>query len=136
MWTENDFAVERIVADKQFFNSVIDSAQHFFVYGILPEIIGKWYTRKPIANSDGVVPILTSTDSRSEQQDTNESEDMSKLWCYCNEPCFGEMIQCDNEKCTIKWFHFDCLRIRCPPKGKWYCPSCRKLSKFCKKKKV
>ena len=134
VWTEKDFAVERIDADKQFFNSVLDSVQHFFVYGILPEIVGKWYTRKPITNSDGVVPILTSTNSTSEQQDTDESEDMSKLWCYCNEPSFGEMIQCNNAKCTIKWFHFECLRIRCPPKGKWYCPSCCKLSQFCKKK--
>ena len=51
------------------------------------------------------------------EKETDESEDMSKLWCYCNEPSFGEMIQCDNEKYTIKWFHFDCLRIRCPMKG-------------------
>ncbi len=45
------------------------------------------------------------------------------------------MVQCDNDKCTIQWFHFDCLRIRCPPKGKWYCPSCRKLPKFSMKMK-
>jgi len=142
VWTaaEKDFVVERIAADKQFFNSAIDTVQQFFVYGILPKIVGKWYTRKPVANSEGVVPIpiCTSTDSTDEQQDTqsDESEDMSKPWCYCNEPSFGEMIQCDNGKCSIMWFHFDCLRIRCPPKGKWYCPSCRKLPKFCKKKKA
>ena len=136
VWTEKDVVVERIAADNQFFSNVIDSVQHFFVYGILPEIVGKWYTRKPVANSEGVVPIPTSTDLTDEQQDSDETEDMSKLWCYCNEPSFGEMILCDNEKCTIKWYHFDCLRIRCPPKGKWYCPSCRKLSRFCKKKKA
>jgi len=105
VWTEKDFVVERIAADKQFFNSAIDTVQQFFVYGILPEIVGKWYTRKPVANSEGVVtiPICTSTDSTDEQQDTqsDESEDMSKLWCYCNEPSFGEMIQCDNGKCSI-----------------------------------
>lgn len=84
----------------------------------------------------GVVPIPTSTDLTDEQQDSDETEDMSKLWCYCNEPSFGEMMLCDNEKCTIKWYHFDCLRIRCPPKGKWYYPSCRKLSRLCKKKKA
>ena len=62
MWTEKDFVVERIAADKQFFNSAIDTAQQFFVYGILPEIVGKWYTRKPVANSESVVtiPICTS----------------------------------------------------------------------------
>lgn len=50
------------------------------------------------------------------------------------DPSFGDMIMCDNDKCTIKWFHFECLRIRCIPKGKWYCPSCCKLSKFSRKK--
>ena len=88
VWTEKEFVVERIATDKQFFNSVIDTVQQFFVYGILPEIVGKWYTRKPVAISEGVVPIpiCTSTDSKDEQQDTqsDESEDMSKLWCYCN----------------------------------------------------
>ena len=35
---------------KHFFEGAVDTAQHFFVYGILPEIIGKWYTRKLIAD--------------------------------------------------------------------------------------
>ena len=48
-----NFVVERIAADKQFFNSAIDTVQQFFVYGILPEIVGKWYTQNPIANSEG-----------------------------------------------------------------------------------
>ena len=26
-----------------------------------------------------------------------------------------------NSDCTIQWFHCDCLRIRNPPKGQWYC---------------
>ena len=45
-----------------------------------------------------------------------------------------EMILSDNKGCTIKWFHFTCLRIQQPPKGKWYCPSCRNLPKFNKTK--
>ena len=99
VWTAKDFTVERIVADKDFFEGVVDTAQHFFVYGILPEIIGKWYTRKSIADSDGIVQIPTTTDSSSAEQGTNGDEDMSKLWCYCNEPSYGEMIHCDNDKC-------------------------------------
>ena len=125
-----------IAADNQVISSVMDSVQYFFVYGILPESVGKWYTRKPIANSEGVVPTATSKMLIGKEKETDESEDMSRLCCYCNEPSFGEMIHCDNEKSTIKWFHLDCLRIRCPMKDKWYCPSCRKLSKFCKKTKT
>ena len=93
MCTENEFVIERIAADNQFISSVMDSVQHFFVYGILPEIVGKWYTWKPIANSEGV-PIPTSKilTSKEFEKETDKSEDMSKLWCYCNEPSFGEMI--------------------------------------------
>ncbi|VDN59393.1 unnamed protein product [Dracunculus medinensis] len=38
---------------------------------------------------------------------------------------FGEMIGCDNEKCEIEWFHFECVDLKVKPKGKWYCPQCR-----------
>ncbi len=31
------------------------------------------------------------------------------------------MIKCDNEKCTIEWFHFKCVGLNSFPKGKWYC---------------
>ena len=93
VWTKKDFAVERIAADSQFLNSVIDGVQHFFVYSVLPEIVGKWYTRKPIANSEGVVPIPSSQDADEQQDsDSDDCEDMSKLGCYCNEPSFGNMI--------------------------------------------
>lgn len=35
------------------------------------------------------------------------------------------MIGCDNEKCEIEWFHFECVDLKVKPKGKWYCPQCR-----------
>ena len=38
-----------------FFQEKLEAVQRYFVYGVLPEIIGKWYTRKPVANSEGVV---------------------------------------------------------------------------------
>lgn len=36
------------------------------------------------------------------------------------------MIACDGENCTIEWFHYPCVHLEVPPKGKWYCPMCRK----------
>lgn len=133
VWTEQDFAIERIQFDNEFFNTHKDAVKHFYIYGVLPELIGKFYTRKPIMNSEGVVPVPISSDTPGTSEQADDEEDITRLWCYCNEPSFGDMVKCDNDKCTIEWFHFDCLRIRCPPKGKWYCPSCRKLSKFNKK---
>ncbi len=44
------------------------------------------------------------------------------------------MITCDNSECMIEWFHTKCLQISKVPRGKWYCPDCRKLSKYNKKK--
>ncbi|XP_068134842.1 inhibitor of growth protein 2 [Hyperolius riggenbachi] len=46
-------------------------------------------------------------------------------YCLCNQVSYGEMIGCDNEECTIEWFHFSCVGLTYKPKGKWYCPDCR-----------
>lgn len=124
--------MERIEIDREFYENTMDTAEHFFIYGALPEIIGKWYSRKHVADEDGIVRTPTAMD---DDNQANE-EDPEKSWCYCGEPSYGEMIMCEHAKCNIVWFHFDCLRIRCPPKSKWYCPSCRKLPKSaCGKKK-
>lgn len=45
-------------------------------------------------------------------------------YCICNRVFFGEMVACDNENCKIEWFHYECVGITEPPKGKWYCPDC------------
>ena len=122
-----NFVVERIAADKQFFNSAIDTVQQFFVYGILPEIVGKWYTQKPIANSEGqvLIPLCTSTDSTDEQQDTQSDESETFGATAMNQALVRRPSV--TMASSIKWFHLDYLRIRCPPKGKQYCPSCCKL---------
>jgi len=47
------------------------------------------------------------------------------VYCLCQQVSFGEMIGCDNDKCSIEWFHFECVSLKSKPKGKWYCPDCR-----------
>ena len=27
-------------------------------------------------------------------------------------------------QCPYEWFHYPCVGIEAPPKGKWYCPTC------------
>ena len=124
-------AIERITIDREFYKSAADRVECFFTYGVLPEIVGKWYTRKCVADKDGVV----LPPSRIEHEDTEYEEDTTKSWYYCGEPCYGQMIMCEHNDCSIEWFHFDCLRIRCPPRNIWYCPSCRKLPKVHASKK-
>ena len=127
VWTKAEVIVERIKMDSVFYTSKIEDIKHFFLYGMFPEIVRKWYTRKPVANAYGRVALPTSTTQPTSGMQSHmmeEKEDVSKLWCYCNEPRFGKMILCDNERYTIKWFHFNCLWIQCASKGKWYCHSC------------
>ena len=49
-------------------------------------------------------------------------------YCYCNRVSYGEMVGCENQDCAIGWFHIACvgLTLETIPKGKWYCPDCRK----------
>ena len=41
---------------------------------------------------------------------TNDMNQDGK-WCYCRDEEHGQMIACDNEKCTIGWYHIDCLKL-------------------------
>ena len=56
VWTDDNFIVERISVDIDFFTSKLPGLQQFFAYAILPDVVGKWYTRKPVANIEGIVP--------------------------------------------------------------------------------
>ncbi|KAI9480967.1 MAG: hypothetical protein EXX96DRAFT_199018 [Benjaminiella poitrasii] len=46
------------------------------------------------------------------------------LYCYCRQVSFGEMVACDNLECEIEWFHLECVGLKTPPRGKWYCKNC------------
>jgi len=57
------------------------------------------------------------------------SEILEPKYCICNEPSFGEMIACDNENCSIEWFHCQCVGVSDSNREKnkdkkWYCPDC------------
>ncbi len=125
----------------------------FFKTCVLPEIMGKWYTKSRGSNSaspelassnlpdsnlsfDGNVPSSSTnsnTPSTSGVSATSiASATTMKTYCYCNEPEdeSRDMIGCDNSSCSIEWFHIDCLKIKSIPSGKWYCPDCQLLPKF------
>ena len=69
VWSEKDYIMERITFDVDFYASKMDKVQNFFVYGMLLEILGKWYTRKPVANSDNIVQVLPSNDDSAQDDD-------------------------------------------------------------------
>ena len=47
------------------------------------------------------------------------------IFCLCKEPFNIDMIGCDDPKCPIEWFHYTCVGIDKPPKGKLFCRTCR-----------
>ncbi|KAH6560416.1 hypothetical protein BASA62_010426 [Batrachochytrium salamandrivorans] len=65
--------------------------------------------------------IKTSKDSMSVDLDIDPNE---PTYCICKQVSFGEMIACDNDDCPIEWFHYTCVGLTDPVKGKWFCPIC------------
>lgn len=46
------------------------------------------------------------------------------VYCYCRQVSWGDMVQCEGAECTKKWFHYACVGLSVPPKGKWFCKDC------------
>lgn len=114
---ESGLYIERIYQDTSFWEECSSKAEHFFKICLLPELIGKWYTR----------PIVELNDENNPSLDNVASTSFQQLYCYCKCPESGTMIACDNPQCAIEWFHLTCLKLSSIPRGKWYCPDCSKL---------
>ena len=99
--------VEDIKYDKDYVEQLLGKCESFFHSYLLPEIL----TRS-----------LDRIDSESE---IDEEGSAQPLFCICNRPEYGKMIECDNVSCDIGWFHFSCVGVRRKPKGEWYCPECK-----------
>jgi hypothetical protein len=134
---KQDPIIRRVWRDVKFFNTSMVKVEHFIKYGMLPELVGKWLTRKVHADEDGVVQLLQEPASTCTSAEDMDMDDENTLYCYCAMPALDTMLVCGNKKCTLKKFHMECLRVRCPPKGKakWYCPHCRRLPQFNRSKK-
>ena len=105
--------IERIYLDEDFLVESIVQAGQFYTVAILPELLGKWYTRSDIMPSAVV----------------NDSTSAEYNYCYCKAELGGTMICCENDECSQgQWFHLTCLKLQSAPRcKKWYCPHCRKL---------
>ena len=111
------FVHERIYPDKDHWEEQVPKLTTFWRACVLPEILGRWYTKKPTAIAkanvkDGI--------------------------CYCKESLKEEpTVFCSNENCPISEFHHSCIlpkNISKIPK-RWFCPHCRKLPEFKPQKK-
>jgi hypothetical protein len=34
------------------------------------------------------------------------------------------MIGCDNPRCPVEWYHYQCVGLAHHPSGEWLCPRC------------
>ena len=48
VWTQQSIFIERILPDEPFFQNCVNKARKFVIKGILPELLGKWYSRVDI----------------------------------------------------------------------------------------
>jgi len=125
LWTKKDIHIERIERDSTLWIDMYNNSLSFFRKAILPELIGKFYSRPVTSSALQEVCMLQTT---SIENSSSSSKDLG--FCYCGGPeDIDDMIGCDNENCKLQWYHLGCLKIKCVPKGKWFCPECRKLSK-------
>ena len=101
-------------------------------------------TKKNVEEKDTDV-IMTDLKRKTQHQDEldQEEEQLRQIaiepsdassadktpYCTCRRVSFGSMIGCENPKCPIEWYHFECLGLKEVPKGTWFCPQCVTKSK-------
>ena len=107
---------ERIFPDADHWTYQVNTLSLFWRLCILPEILGRWYTRKMDLKKELGSELNISGD------------------CYCRKTSDEPTAICSNPDCPISKFHLACLCIENVPKS-WLCPHCRKLPKFIRTKK-
>ena len=116
VWTEKEINIERNHPENAFWLEHVQRVKHFFDVGILPELVGNFFSRPTTMNPFPQVPSPPS-------DPTGEEVEAAYKYCYCYEDKEGEMIGCDNPQCHYEWFHFSCLKLSSKPKSTlWYCP--------------
>ena len=91
VWRPTEIAVIGIIPNKTFIDSAIDQATKFYKFGVLPELIGKWYSKiSTFSSSDSSLQIATNI-SNETVSTTNDEE-------------HGTMIGCDNENVQLAGF--------------------------------
>ena len=102
--------IERILPDEKHKTKVLPKLEAFWRICVLPEVLGRWYTRRCMVEVKG--PSDASI-------------------CFCRTLRDGDTVACSNEECPYGRFHTSCLSLGdvTIPK-KWYCPHCSRLPQF------
>lgn len=104
LWSKNLMFVERIYTDQDFIKSKLTLASEFHKKVIVPELLGKYYTRPKDS------PNIVAWCSCCQPQNKNENE---------------RMIKCTNELCETQWFHLKCAKSSGTiDEDAWICSLC------------
>ena len=98
VWTKDELHIERITLDEALIESALPIAEKFYKLCILPELLGKWYTRKQSPRDSSVQPP---------RDPPLQIEEDDGTWCHCKERKGGDMVACDNKSCTTTWLHLE-----------------------------
>lgn len=102
VWTTKDFFVEKIMFDEIFCNDMVDCCKLFFKKAVLPELVGKLYSR----------PLQEEHTAKQNHQINSCSNVQDQLIiCICRavyKEDVDNVIGCDNENCPYLWLHFNC----------------------------
>ena len=116
--TSQRFVKQRLLPDIEHWETQIPKLETFWRICVLPEILGRWYTRKMDLQSQ-----------------LSPRESWASGDCYCRQSTDEETITCANPECNVSKFHPSCLCIDILKVPKvWYCPHCRKLPQFARPK--
>lgn len=138
---------QRVMKDDSIWQKCIGGAKLFFELCVLPELLGKYYTRpRPIEQSASQLqkdlPNFVSSgavlnDGASAASSSGKVAS-TYPFCYCKQNLHGvKMIRCEHELCSVQWVHYTCAGITRKPRCKWYCAYCDKLvAKRGRKRKV
>ena len=107
VFTEKSLHMERITVDQSFIDDKVVKVKHLFDVAILPELLGRWFSRPPgctsVKHSELIEAGATASSSSTSHQpaDTEGSpaaptSNSPSCYCYCQQGEFGKMVGCDS----------------------------------------
>lgn len=107
---------DRIYPDTLHLETVLKKLEAFWRMCILPEILGRWFTRRC---------------------DTPPSVPSDSGICFCRGQPSDHVISCSNVDCPYGKFHTTCLSlVEVPLLKTWYCSYCSRLPQFKQRRKT
>ena len=104
VWNKKSWIIERIYANSDFINNAIAKTVDFIKLGILPELVGRWYTKQSLQSDEPSSIQSSSTQSSSTLPSSTQSSSTQLLSSSssqpesCQQPCSKQISNELNEQ--------------------------------------